>query len=168
MIVVADASPLIFLSKVRRLGVVRSLLGDDIRVPKQVRDEILAPRIDAVEKHELTVFLEYCTVKVVRSPRRFASAMSVADNAALTLALRCHADFLLCDERVTRLMAETEGVRPLGTLGVLLRAMRQRILSAEQTRAIVDDLVRLHHFRIGIEVYQAVVAAIDGHTTGQP
>jgi len=164
MIVVADASPLIFLAKVRRLDVVHRLLGRDIRVPKEVRDEVLEPEVDPAERRELEKFLEACTIEVVRRPRRFASAMSRADNAALTLAVRCHADILLCDERITRLMAEAEGIRPLGTLGVLLRAMGQGLLSPGATRKLVDALIKSHNFRIGIELYQAVLTKIGGHS----
>ena len=59
-------------------------------------------------------------------------------------------------------MAEAEGVRPLGTLGILLRAMRQDLISAYDTRFVIDLLIRSHGFRIGIELYQAVLAEIEG------
>ena len=64
---------------------------------------------------------------------------------------------LLCDERVTRSMAEIEGIRPLGTLGLLLRATRERCISTKETRRLVDLLVSDHNFRIGVEVYKAVL-----------
>jgi predicted nucleic acid-binding protein len=87
--------------------------------------------------------------------------MSAADNAALTLALRCKADFLLCDERATRSMAEIEGVRPLGTLGILLRAALSKLISAKEAKRMVNLLVSTHDFRISVEVYQAVLDALD-------
>ncbi len=161
MIVVADASPLIFLAKIRQLGIVFHVLGRDVRVPKQVSAEVLAPGIDPAEFRELENFLQRCTVEVVRRPRRFASGMSGADNAALTLAVRAKADYLLCDERMTRLMAEAERVRPLGTLGVLLRATRARLLSVAETKVLVDRLVGDHGFRIGIELYRAVLRQLE-------
>ena len=157
MIIVADSSPLIFLSKIRRLALVRSVFGRDVRVPQAVVRELLTPDVDPVEKDVIESFLERCSVESVRSPRHFAKAMSAADNAALTLALRSKADFLLCDDRIVRAMAEIEGVRPMGTLGVLLRATRKKILSNSETRQLIDLLVSTHHLRIGIEVYQAVM-----------
>ncbi len=160
MIVVADASPIIFLAKIRRLDLVHALLGQDIRLPQAVYREILSGAIDPVEREALERFLADCRVEPVKRPRRFASAMSTADNAALTLALRCRADFLLCDERATRNMAELEGVRPLGTLGVLLRATRGKLVSRKEARRLIDLLVSNHDFRIGVEVYQAVLAAL--------
>ncbi len=161
MIVVADASPLIFLSKLRRMELIRGVCGGDIRVPRSVASEVLAPAIDPVEERVLRTFLRGCRVEAVARPRTFATGMSPADSDALTLAVRCRADFLLCDEHLTRLMAETEGVRPLGTLGILVRAQRANRLTRAETRRLVDELVREHGFRIGVELYQAVCAAIE-------
>ncbi len=161
MIVVADASPLIFLAKVRKLDLVCGLLGRDIRLPRAVHREVVAPGIDAVERETLESFLAHCRIEAVPRPRRFASCMSAADNAALTLAVRCRAGILLCDERATRIVAEAEGIRPLGTLGVLLRAMREEMLTRSEVRGTVDLLVRTHGFRIGVELYQAILAELD-------
>ena len=167
MIVVADASPLIFLAKVRRLELICELLGGDIRIPRAVRAEVMAPGIDPAERDVLEAFLASCVIEAVPRPRSFASAMSRADNAALTLAVRRKADILLCDERVTRLMAETEGIRPLGTLGVLLRAGRRGLMQPAETRRVVDLLVATHGFRIGVELYQAALAQIDAQPRRQ-
>lgn len=161
MIVVADASPLIFLAKVRQLSLLRELLGPDILVPLAVSREVLVPGLDQAERDVLEVFLASCSVEPVPRPRVFARAMSAADNVALTLAIQRNADILLCDERLTRLMAETEGIRPLGTLGVLLRAMRKGLLVPSETRRLVDLLVGTHSFRIGIELYQTVLREIE-------
>lgn len=161
MIVVADASPIIFLGKIRRLELVHSLLGQDVRVPRAVCRELLVTDMDSVEKERIEGFLANCRIEPVPGPRKFAKAMSAADNAALTLAVRCHADFLLCDDRITRTMAEIEGVRPLGTLGILLRASREKIISRKEARRLVDLLVSVHNLRIGVEVYQAVLQGLE-------
>lgn len=129
--------------------------------PDARRDEVLAGDADPAEKRDLQGFLASCRVDAVRRPRRFASAMSRADNAALTLAVRHRAEILLCDDRITRVMAETEGIRPLGTIGLLLRAMRQSFLRPLETKDLVDLLIRCHGFRIGVELYQAVLAEIE-------
>ncbi len=72
--------------------------------------EALQPGIDPVELETLAAFFSQCAIQTVTRPRAYATAMSAADNAALTLAVRRKAAFLLCDERVTRLMAENEGI----------------------------------------------------------
>lgn len=161
MIVVADASPLIFLAKLRQLDLIPKLLEGDILIPRAVHAEVIRPGIDPVEQATLEAFLKNCTVRAVPRPRAFATAMSTADNAALTLAVRTQATFLLCDERVTRLMAENEGIRPLGTLGILLRAHRSDLLPRSDALRMVNLLIQAHGFRIGVETYQAVVAHLE-------
>ena len=161
MIVVADASPLIFLAKIRRLELIPALLGSDIRVPKAVYEELFASPLDPAEEDALRRFLGACRLEAVEKPRPFASAMSAADNAALTLAVRLGAEVLLCDDLITRRMAEAEGVRPLGTLGVLLRAMRAGLVGRSETRRLIDRLVSSHGFRIGVGLYRAVLAEIE-------
>ena len=161
MIVVADASPLIFLGKIAKLGLVSTLFPGELLVPGAVRDEVLGPRLPPAEERVLTTFLSQHTVVSVKRRRHFAAAMSLADNEALTLALRRRADFLLADERLLRALARVEGIHPVGTLGVLLRAKRAALITPQDVRRLVDTLIREHAFRIGIEVYQAVLSEIE-------
>ena len=105
MTVVADASPLIFLGKIRRLDLIHRVLGDDVAVPQQVRDEVLAGPLDRAESDELHRFLAAVRMERVDSPRGFAVGMSRADNAAMTLAVRLEADLLLADDRTVRRLA---------------------------------------------------------------
>ena len=87
--------------------------------------------------------------------------MSRADNAAMTLAVRRKADLLLTDDRTVRRLATVEGIRPLGTLGVLLLALRQGLVDRAEVRWLIDDLVRSHGFRIGVELYAAAIREVD-------
>ena len=161
MTVVADASPLIFLGKIRRLALIDRVLGGDVAVPQQVRDEVLARPLDPAESDELHRFLATVRIERVDSPRDFATGMSRADNAAMTLAVRLEAALLLTDDRTVRRLAVVEGIRPLGTLGVLLRALRRGLVERTEVRRLVDDLVGSHGFRIGVELYAVVIREID-------
>ena len=57
MIVVADASPLIFLGKLGQLDLICRLFGKKILVAEAVRDEILSPTISPAEERLLLSFL---------------------------------------------------------------------------------------------------------------
>lgn len=162
MIVVADASPLIFLGKLGRLELITTVFPGVVHVPFSIRDEVLAAPITPAEEQRLAVFLKGCKLEKVAKARRFASALSGADQEALTLALRRRADWLLCDDRLLREMAVVEGIRPMGTLGVLLRAMEGRMLGRHATRLCVEQLIQAHQMRISIEVYDAVMRRIEG------
>ena len=160
MIIVADASPLIFLGKIGQLELIPSLFGGQVLVPLSVRDEVVASPISPTEARVLRGFLARCRIVRVARPEVFSGAMSRSDNEALTLAIRKRADLLLADERLMRGMAVIEHIRPVGTLGVLLLGMRKGLLTAAQTRRLVEALVRDHRFRIGIALYDFVMSYI--------
>jgi hypothetical protein len=155
--VVADSSPLIFLGKIDRLDLVPALFTGSVLVPAAVRDEVLARPIAPAEERALAAHLERCEVVAGKGGRRFAAALSRADSDVLALALRREAEALLADDRVLRAVSRLEGVPPVGTLGVLLRARRSGLLPAAEVRVLVDRLVLRHGFRLGIEVYVAVL-----------
>jgi predicted nucleic acid-binding protein len=68
-----------------------------------------------------------------------------------------------------RRLAAAEGVRPIGTLGVLLRTVSRGHLRPTIARRDIDNLIRLHGFRIGIEVYQEVFRRLEqGSLTPRP
>ena len=160
MIIVADASPMIFLGKIGQLELVSSLFKGVVFVPSSVRDEVLAVPISPSEARVLQEFLGRCRIVKVVHPECFSGAMSRSDNEALTLAIRKHADLLLADERLMRDMAVIEHIRPVGTLGVLLLAMRKGLLSPAETRRLVEELVRDYSFRIGVALYDSVMVHI--------
>jgi predicted nucleic acid-binding protein len=163
MIVVADSSPLIFLGKIGRLGLVVGLFPGTVLVPSSVNEELLAIPIAPDEEYCLNAFLKSCRIVSVSAPRRYATALSHADNEALTLSVQRKAGLLLADDRLLRRLAVAEGIRPMGTLGVLLRGMEQGLMTGGETRRCLEQLVQQHQFRISIEVYDATVQRIETH-----
>ena len=161
MIMVADASPLIFLAKVGRLDLIHAGKNVDLHLSALVRDEVLVPDMAGEERRALDDVLATAQVHPPHKQTSFATALSRADNDTLALAIRVHAHCLLADDRILRAMAEAQGIRPLGTLGLLLTAAREGTLSKKITRQLLDALIHLHDFRIGIEVYQAAIAQLD-------
>jgi len=158
MTAVADASPLIFLGKIRRLDLLHRLFPGKLVVTKSVRREILAPPIPADEEILLGAFLAKCRVAAPSSAKAFAKGLSAADNDVIALAIELKADLVIADDSLLRRVAEVENLRAVGTLGVLLRAVRAGLESRETAHACLEDLIRHHGFRIGIEVYEAFVS----------
>ena len=163
IVVIAGASPLISLGRHQRLGLFFSVLGRQVLVPEAVRDLVWQPSegVQGVEGM-WNAFFKKCVVVKVRAPRRFSSNLSRAGNAGLTLAIRKRAGLLLTDERFAREMATAEGIPHVGTLGLLMRAMKQEELSASETRWLVERLVA-NDFYVDRELFQAVLAEIDAH-----
>jgi predicted nucleic acid-binding protein len=161
MIVVADAAPLIFLAKLDRLGLIRQLFGTDILVPRLVAEEVLRPPLPPVEEMILQRFLSSVTVVAVSKSRKKASALSQADLAVYQLAIGRKADYVLTDDRLLRALLDAEGLVPQGTLGILMHALQKGILSKNETRRCIDDLVRKYNLRIGIELFERILERLD-------
>jgi len=161
MIIVADSAPLIFLAKINQLSLLNGLFNAQILVPVVVRREILGPNVPPDEERLLTGFLSGCQIVTLRKPTRFAQALSYADNCILTLAVKEPANVILSDDRLLRKTAVIEGIRVVGTIGILIRATKSSLLTAKKTVELLDELVEEHNFRISIRVYEIARNALD-------
>lgn len=131
MIVVSVTSPI---AAIGRLDLLHSLFGTVV-IARAVVDPKKAP---------------WLTVRSVK--RRNLVAASSADldageAEAIALAADVKADLILMDERRGRRYAARLGLRPLGLLGVLIKAKRDGVVTA--VKPILDDLISKAGFWIG-------------------
>lgn len=166
MIVVADATPLIFLSKINQLVLIPMFCDGEILVPSKVRHEILGRGIPPDEERLLAAFLSKCKVVDVKKPDLFAKALSFADNCVLTLACNAKTDIIVADDRLLRKVAIMEGIHVIGTLGILIWATQKQLLSSKKAHNLLNDLVEEHSFRISTAVYEVALSAILGDQSG--
>ena len=119
MLVVADSSPLIFLSRAGLLEVLARVFGRVV-VPAVVWAEVIGTRPDA----HGTVDLRAAAWVLVdgRTLPDIDLGLDPGETAAILLAEALDADLLLIDERAGRAIAEGRGLAVRGTLGVLVQA----------------------------------------------
>ena len=155
MILVTDAAPLIFLAKIHQLQLLTNLFDADILVPSAVYKEILGKDVPPDEEKLLITFLSGCRVVNLRKPMQFAKALSFADNCIMTLAIKEKANIILSDDRLLRRIALLEDFQVVGTIGILLRAVKASLLTAQESKNFLAELVAEHNFRISTRVYDA-------------
>jgi uncharacterized protein len=136
VIVVADSSPLIYLSRVGILHLL-AIVWDDVVVPRAVWDEVVqrrpsAPGVDDL-RHASWIRVDDSELPDVDL------GLDPGETAAIVLAETIHADVLLIDERMGRRVAESRGIAIRGTLGFLVQAHQVGALPA--LRPILDALV---------------------------
>jgi predicted nucleic acid-binding protein len=153
-VLVADASPLIFLAKLDLLGLLGAVFPGPVLVPESVRDELSAPQVPPVELRRLRQFLGLSQVVRVDTAESVSAALSQADRDVLALASRERPAVVLTDDSLVRRVALAEGLRVAGTLGVLIRARTMVILSSAEAQQALDELVGRHGFRISVALYQ--------------
>jgi hypothetical protein len=123
VLVVADSSPLLYLSRVGLLEFLRTAFGD-IVVPEAVWDEIVGARPDAPGVSALR------SAPWLRIDRRDLPetdlGLDPGETAAILLAEALQADLLLIDERAGRTVAQGRGLVVRGTLGIPRAGPRAR------------------------------------------
>ena len=154
MLVIADSSPLIYLSRVGALHILPALF-DEVVVPRAVWDETVerrpsAPGVDALQQAPW--------LRVVDDPPlQLDLGLDPGEISAILLAESLRADLLLMDERVGRKVAHARGLAVRGTLGVLVQARQQGSISA--LKPVLNALVA-EGFRIAPALIREALAHV--------
>lgn len=129
MIVVADASPLIALSRIGRLELLRQLFGR-LSVPQAVWREValIDPHRTGVRELLQADWVERRQVVDVALVQLLRRDLGAGESEAIVLAREIKADVLLIDERLGRSAAARLGLPMTGLVGVLIEARRQGLV----------------------------------------
>jgi hypothetical protein len=129
---ISDSTPLIALARIEELDLVPQIFGE-VLIPEAVYGELVEARGDAPGAQEVAeaTWLQ----RVPADPQVVAPLLLLVDRGeaeAIAVAQRHPGSLLLTDDRKARRVAKTLGVEVQGCLGILLRARRQRLISAIQ------------------------------------
>jgi predicted nucleic acid-binding protein len=146
---VSNSGPLIHLSWIDQLGLLQQLF-DDVVVPEGVRDELLRAEAGtlglAVLRDAFTAGqLHVRAVEDVAAVEMLVGPLGRGEVEAIMLTRELRVDFLLLDDLQARKSAERQGLRCMGTIGIL-RAARNRGLVPAATPLLIE--LRHHGFRI--------------------
>ena len=128
-VAVSDASPLIALHQIDRLELLHGLFSVTV-VPTVVAEEVtpslgMLPRWIEVQDAD----------RIPPMPRR----VDAGERAAIALAVQLASDAVVLDDLAGRLAAVQMGLRAVGSLGLLVRAKRVRLI--EEVRPLMDAMV---------------------------
>lgn len=133
MIVISDTSPLSALLTVKQADLLPSIFGQVV-IPVAVRSELLRFH------PQLPEWLRVQAVADADLVARHAENVDRGEAEAIALAQEVKADYLLIDERKGRRLAQRQGLRVIGIVGVVLIAKRRRLISS--ARALIDQMVK--------------------------
>ena len=142
MKVVANATPLIALSMIQRLDLLRQLF-DQVIVPEAVYQEVVIkgagrPGADALAQAD---WIQMRSPQAVPTLEPLLLGLDVGEIQVLLLAWEIKPDWVLIDERVGRRVARAMGLPVKGTLGILLAAVLAELLSPKEALDAVQQLV---------------------------
>ena len=143
MIVVSDTTPLISLMKADCLRLL-SPLFQEVLIPQSVYSDLTANPTFTEEASQIknSPFIRVVTVKEQKSVEllRRVSGLDLGESEAIVFADDVKADVLLMDEAKGRAVAKTMGIYIMGTIGILLFAHEEKLLSAEEARLAIEKL----------------------------
>lgn len=143
--VVSNASPLIGLSLIDKLYLLKELWGE-IVIPKAVYEEVVIkgegkPGALLVENAVKDGCIRVIEVKEKSSSKFLMSILDYGEAEAIVLAQEIKADLIILDNREPRLFAHQTGLKVVGTVGVLLKAYDKQIIKNP-----LEEVYRLRNY----------------------
>ena len=161
MIVVSDTTPLISLMKINRLDILRALFAE-VLIPQAVYDELTSDvrYPDEAETIQRSGYIRQVSVEEI-SVRRFRkeTGLDLGESEAIIYAGAHEADWLLMDEVKGRRVANSLGIPIIGTVGLLVAACEENILTKADTLHSLDMLKKSGR-HIGEEIYRYAIRKI--------
>jgi len=156
MIVVSNTSPLINLAWIGCLNLLNDLF-QRILIPQAVWDETVGVgqgRPGAPET-AAAAWIERCQVKNTNLVLALRQDLDAGEAEAIALAVERSAALLIMDERLGRETVERFGIRPIGTIGVLVAVKRSGLIP--HIRPHLDTLRSEAGFYIADTLYRHVL-----------
>ena len=170
MPIVSNTSPLIWLSKVGRITLLKKLFGEVI-IPEEVYKEAVERGLqegfsdalaikECVDQGWIKISkLNERELKLCQKMMEHAFEIHLGEAQAIILA-RGLGVLLLMDESSGRAFAETLGLRVRGTLYVVMKALREKLLDRVEAKEIVLALVS-KGFRIEPKLLARILREIE-------
>ena len=153
MLIVSDASPIIALAVCEKLDLLDKLFNQ-VCIPQAVYNELAIPG-----KPKASEIIKWAKDKVIPAKNTavitaFSLTLDSGEAEALSLYWEINADFLLIDEKRGRTIALRNGIKTIGTLGVLLFAKQKELIT--DVRPLLDILAQ-NGFRVSDILYHQVL-----------
>ncbi len=161
MKIVTNSSPLIELSKIKQLNLLRKVY-DSILIPEEVYIEVV---VNGVGKQGATevgaaewIYRQSVTDMNQVIELQNQKSLHLGESATIVLAQEINAEQVILDDSAARREAIAVGLPVIGTVGVLLIAKTQGIIPT--IKPILDNL-RVRGTRISQSLYNQTLAKAD-------
>jgi predicted nucleic acid-binding protein len=163
-LVISDASTLIHLANIGRLGLLKQFFGHVV-VPPGVWKEVEVVdlgqgRLGALEvqKAGSSGWMSVEAPADAAFVRALSRDLDDGEAEVIALAVERKADLILVDETEARRVADLYGLAKTGVIGLLLRAKREKVI--ELLKPELDRLVDQSGFWIDVGLYQQTLEAV--------
>ncbi len=157
-LVIVDSSVIFSLAIVNKLNILE-LLFDEIRIPLAVWEEITKVKSNEIFK-SINLFFSDKVVEI-SSFNELTFVMDYGESESVILYKELDANFLLIDDKKARIIAENFGLKCIGTLGILLLAKKEGIIT--QLKPIFEKLLKNKRYYSIILLNQILLSQGESH-----
>lgn len=147
--VISNSTPLIILGKIGELEILKNLYGEII-IPRAVFEEVTI-KSDAIKNLSWIKIFE---VQDKSDRKIYQAKLHEGEVEVIMLAKEISADLLIIDDNAAKKFAKFLGFKVTGTLGILLKAKSEKIIS--EVRPILEKMLA-KNFYISEEILKLVL-----------
>lgn len=146
--IVSNTTPLIYLAKLSHLSLLKELFNE-VKIPDNVMEILHGKKLGFSDAGIIEKARQDGWIKIVElsdaqkneldKMQEIFEEISETDAAAITLAKDLETNICLDDSRGVK-VAETMGVKHIGTLGILLKSVEKGLMSKKQAKKLVLSL----------------------------
>lgn len=165
---IVNASPLIYLGKLGKLELLK-LLFNEVFTTKEVRTEVL--RLEsAPEQVGLTeAFNSWLKIKepqnqsLIKEFEKLQIHKGEASIIVIAKELQSEIEniVVIIDDLAAREIARTMGMTITGTIGILLKRVKEKLMTVKQCKELLSRLNRETEFRMTIKVYTRMLEYLE-------
>lgn len=163
MIVISDTTPIISLLKISKLDLLEKLFGE-VQIPKGVFSELTE---NPLYQNEAEIVQKSDFIKVVKeidenyvSLLRRSTGLDLGESEAIYLSDNENGGLLLMDEIRGREVAARMGIKIMGTIGILMSAYKNDLLSKDEIKNSIDVL-KANGRHISEKLYEQLLELIN-------
>jgi len=167
MIAIINASPLIYLSKIGVIELLPQLFVRIITtaaVKREVLQEKTAPEHTILtEVFDKWLEIEAVEEKIVEKLTKLQIHRAEAEVLALgrELLRKEKTSVVVIDDLLAREIATSLGLTVTGTIGILLRALKVKIITKKECQRLLEQLITTTTFRLSARVYAKIMREIE-------
>lgn len=155
MLVISDTTPIISLLKAEKLELLQKLF-EEVSVPNAVYRELTENQLYAEEAKQIVNCSFICRETVENEKAvdilRNVTGLDAGESEAIVLVDEKKAQLLLMDEHKGRQVAKKMGIAITGTVGILIQAYDENLLSKEEVHNCLERM-RESNIRISDALY---------------
>lgn len=129
MIAVANSTPLVHLSAMKKLQVLKDCYSE-IFIPREVYIEVVEQGVGKPGEAEVKKanWIKTVSVDDRLAIQAFSTYLGLGESACIVLAMQIGVDLVIFDDRLARLEAEALNLKVVGTIGILMQAALKGML----------------------------------------